>query len=64
MIGKAGSLGNIIGMKRVGEFKYRIWQSCVYPKFGHLENMLMGVIAKPLVEELSIKAAAYAHDVW
>ena len=42
----------------------RLWQSCVYSKFGHLNNTLMVYMYKALVEKLYIEAADHAHDAW
>ena len=41
MTGQVGSLGNDIGETRVGEFGDRLFNCCVYPKSGHLENTLI-----------------------
>ena len=62
MTGQAGFIGNNKSVKRVGDFGGRIWQFCVYKKFGHLENMLMGGMSKSSEDELIIEAAAHAHD--
>ena len=62
MTGKAGSLGNYTGATRVGSFGGRLWYSCVYPKFDHLMNTLIGGMAKVLVNKLSIEAAAHSCD--
>ena len=64
MMGQAGSLGNNTGVTRMGEFGDIIWDSYLYPKFGHLDNTLMGGMAKALVDELIIKSAAHAHADW
>ena len=62
--GQVGSLGNNTGATRVGEFGDRLWQSCVYTKFGHMQNTMMGFMAKVLVDELIIEAEAHGHDEW
>ena len=53
-MGKVGSLGNNTVTTRVGEFGGILRYSFIYPKFGHLENTLMGGMENLLVEELSI----------
>ena len=63
-MGQSGSLGNNTGTTRLGEFWDRIWYSCVYTKFGHLENTFMGNMFKSLVGEFVIEEAAYVHDSW
>ena len=62
MMGQLGFLGNNTGATRVGEFRDRILLSYVYPKFFHMDNMLMGITAKALLNELSIEAAAHYHS--
>ena len=48
-------------------YEVNFWQetllwSYAYPKFGRLENTLMGGMAKALVDQLSIDSAVHAHD--
>ena len=61
---QARYLGDNIGAKRVGELGNILLLSCVYHKFGHLENTLIGGMAKVLVDELSIEYADHSYDVW
>ena len=48
----------------MGEFGGSLFYPFVYTKFFHLENMMMGVMAKSLVDEFRIDSAAHAHDNW
>ena len=63
MEGQSAPLGNNAGVTRMVEFGDRIWEYCIYYKFGHLDNMSMGSMAKELVDEFSIEYAANTHDV-
>ena len=64
MMVQVGPIVKNTGATRVGEFGGRLCYSCVYTKFGHLENMLMGGMSKSLVDEFSIESAAHDHDGW
>ena len=61
---QVGSLRYNTGKTRMGEFRDRLWGSCVNTKFGHLDNMFMWGMAKVLVDELKIEMTAHAHDTW
>ena len=50
MTSQSGSLVNNTGATRVGYFGDIIWESCVYPKFGNMENILMGGMVKEVVK--------------
>ena len=64
MMEQAGSFGNITGATRLREFGGILWESCVYRKFGHLENKFMIDMVKGLVDGLRIASMAHAHDDW
>ena len=61
MKGQSRSLVNNAGGTRMGEFGDILWKSYVYPKFCHMENMLMGGMAKSLADELSVESTDNAH---
>ena len=61
MAEKEGYLGNNIVSTRVRNFGGRLWQSCVYSKFGYFNNIIMVSMAKRFLDKLSIWDAAYAH---
>ena len=63
-MGQSGSFGNNAVVTRVGEFGDKLWESCVYPNFCHLDHTLMGYMEKALVDELSIDYMARAQDAW
>ena len=48
--GPRGIPWNNTCLTRMGEFGDTLWESCIYPKFGHLENTLIGGMAKLLVD--------------
>ena len=62
MTGKAGSIGNNTGTTIVVEFGDILWDSFLYPKFGHFYNIHVVGMAKVLVDELIIEAEVRAHD--
>ena len=64
MTGKAGSIGNNTGTTIVVEFGDILWDSFLYPKFGHFYNIHVVGMAKVLVDELIIEAIAHAQDDW
>ena len=62
MMLQVGPLVNNTGATSMGEFKDRLGESCVYPKFGHMENTLIRVMSKALLDGFSSESASHAHD--
>ena len=52
------------GTLRVGEWGYILGKTNVYPKFVHLLDVMMGIVYKILMDELSREIVAYAYDTW
>ena len=59
-----GFLGNNTGVTGMGDFGDMLSESCVYPKFGHMENMMMGGMEKLLVDEFISESVDHDHDAW
>ena len=64
VMGKAGSLGSMASTEKVGEFRDRLGDTNVYPKFFHLLDELMESMSKLLMDELIRKIVSHAIYIW